>query len=144
MLKLLGEPNPERRFNDFIPEIENDYKKALITDYKFFLSEMMMLKVDRTSMANSLEVRSPFVDHRLIEYILGTTYEYFDINNTKKPMKNYLSSDFDNKFLERKKMGFVFNMEDWIYNNIGKIEYVIKNGKIIYNMNKNILNKLSI
>ena len=31
---------------------------------------MMMLKIDRTSMANSLEVRSPFVDHNLIEFII--------------------------------------------------------------------------
>ena len=45
----------------------------------------MMLKVDRTSMANSLEVRSPFVDHKLIEYMLGVNYE--DPNVIKK---NYL------------------------------------------------------
>ena len=42
---------------------ENKYKGLLVSDYKLYLSEMMMLKVDRTSMANSLEVRSPFVDH---------------------------------------------------------------------------------
>ena len=35
----------------------------MIADIRFYLSELMMLKVDRTSMANSLEVRSPFVDH---------------------------------------------------------------------------------
>ena len=29
----------------------------------------MMTKIDRASMANSLEIRSPFVDHKLIEYI---------------------------------------------------------------------------
>ena len=43
----------------------------MILDFSFYLSEMMMVKIDRTSMANSLEVRSPFVDHRLIEYILS-------------------------------------------------------------------------
>ena len=41
----------------------------MFTEYKFYLSEQMMLKVDRTSMANSLEVRSPFVDHRIVEYL---------------------------------------------------------------------------
>tara|TARA_X000000368_G_scaffold404209_1_gene379995 strand:+ start:18132 stop:19931 length:1800 start_codon:yes stop_codon:yes gene_type:complete len=144
LLKLLGENNPENRFNDFIPDVEDDYKKAIITDYKFFLSEMMLLKIDRTSMASSLEVRSPFVDHRLVEYILGSSYEYFDMKNPKKPIKDYLSKDFDIDFLERKKMGFVFNIEDWIYNNIGKIEDVINNGKTINNMNRGIIDKLSI
>ena len=57
----------------------------MLTEYKLYLSEMMMLKVDRTSMANSLEVRSPFVDHRLIEYILKSDYKYFD----KDYSKNY-------------------------------------------------------
>ena len=42
----------------------------MFTEYKFYLAEQMMLKVDRTSMASSLEVRSPFVDHRIVEYLL--------------------------------------------------------------------------
>ena len=45
-------------------------KSLLIADYKFFLSEMMMLN-GQNVMANSLEVRSPFVDHKLIEYVLS-------------------------------------------------------------------------
>ena len=55
----------------------------MLFEYKLYLSEMMMLKVDRTSMANSLEVRSPFVDHRLIEYVLSTSPTYYQSNNTK-------------------------------------------------------------
>ena len=50
----------------------------ILFDYKYYLPEMMMLKVDRASMANSLEVGSPFVDHRLIEYIINSDYE---VNN---------------------------------------------------------------
>ena len=48
----------------------------MINEYKFFLSEMMLVKIDRASMANSLEVRSPFLDHKLIEYVVST-----DLNN---------------------------------------------------------------
>ena len=93
------------------------YKNLLLVEYKFFLSEMMMLKVDRTSMANSLEVRSPFVDHRLVEYVLSSNSSYIDYKNPKAILKKYLSSDFNSSFLDRKKMGFVFEIEDWVYTN---------------------------
>ena len=48
--------NPESEIN-FIND-KSSYKSVLINEYKYYLSEQMMLKVDRASMANSLEVRS--------------------------------------------------------------------------------------
>ena len=54
-------------------------------------------------MANSLEVRSPFVDHKLVEYMLSTSQNYFNVNNPKAILKEYLSLDFDDSFLNRKK-----------------------------------------
>jgi len=54
-----------------------NYKDHMIADYKFYLSEMMMLKVDRTSMANSLEIRSPFIDHRLVEFAISSDFASF-------------------------------------------------------------------
>ena len=104
---------------------------------------MMMLKVDRTSMANSLEVRSPFVDHRLVEYILSPSPSYYDSNNSKVILKNYLATDFDSEFINRRKMGFVFNLEKWIFSNIDKIkdEFEKLNS---YNISKSTINKLSI
>ena len=72
-----------------------------LQEFQTYLSEMMMLKVDRTA-ANSLEVRSPFVDHRLIEYILSTKTSWIRLKEPKKLTKKYLSSDFDPIFLNRK------------------------------------------
>ena len=46
-----------------------------------------MLKVDRSSMANSLEVRSPFVDNSLIEYVLSTELD-FNILGRKNLLKS--------------------------------------------------------
>ena len=101
----------------YYKNLNSDYKTLLNVEYSFYLSEMMMLKVDRTSMSNSLEVRSPFVDHRLIEYVFSTEPSYLLSNNKKSLFKNYLANDFDSSFLNRRKQGFVFNLEDWVYQN---------------------------
>ena len=80
------------------------------------------MKIDRTSMANSLEIRSPFVDHRLVEYIFGHSTPYYDRNNQKKILKEYLSNDLGKDFIERKKMGFVFDIERFIDLNFPKVK----------------------
>jgi asparagine synthase (glutamine-hydrolysing) len=85
----------------------------------------MNLKVDRTSMANSLEVRSPFIDHRLIEYLLSRRTDSLEYKKPKLYVKQYLSQDFDENFLNRKKMGFVFDLENLIYENKEKITTLI-------------------
>ena len=92
-------------------------KSLIIADYRLYLSEMMLHKVDRTSMANSLEVRSPFLDHKLIEYVLGSDMSFFNLEKSKLILKNYLHPDFSDDFILRKKMGFVFDLESWIFTN---------------------------
>ena len=96
-------------------ETEDDFKSMQATDYNFYLPEVMMTKIDRASMANSLEIRSPFVDHKLIEYILSVQSKgYTATRNKKKPLKKFLSDDFDDNFLSRKKMGFAVPLDTWI------------------------------
>lgn len=101
-------------------------KSLIIADYRLYLSEMMLHKVDRTSMANSLEVRSPFLDHKLIEYVLGSDMSFFNLEKSKLILKNYLHLDFSDDFIYRKKMGFVFDLENWIYSNENLILNIIK------------------
>ena len=124
--------------NEFEP-----YKQLLIADYKFYLPDMMLYKIDRTSMANSLEVRSPFVDHKLVEYVLSSNLNYSKSEQNKSILKNYLLPDFGNEFVNRSKQGFAFDIENWIYQNIELINREIDNDTLKNLLPKNIVLKLS-
>lgn len=120
----------------------NEYKSAVINEYKYYLSDQMLFKVDRTSMANSLEVRSPFLDHQLVEYILKTNPDYVFKNNPKAPLYDYLAQDFDSDFLNRPKQGFIFNYKDWIYDNSDLVVDVINSSELSNYVEINNLNSL--
>ena len=126
--KLLEGLNIEDDFefeNAYSKYIDGNIKGYLAADYRFYLGENMLLKIDKSSMANSLEARSPFVDHRLVEYIMSTNLDFL-INNPKSILKKYLIEDFSTNFLNRKKMGFMFNIESWIFENYNHIIEQIK------------------
>ena len=144
LLNLMGVENKNSYIDSIMPNISNDYKRIMISEYKFFLSEMMMMKIDRTSMANSLEVRSPFVDHKLVEYMLSVDSSKINFNNSKQILKDYLQEDFDSDFTNRKKMGFVFDVQRWVYNNRELISETINNSKYIKEHNKNLIFTLSL
>jgi len=136
-LKLLGVESKFNFIENYLDNCDDELKNLIIADIHFYLSEMMMLKVDRTSMANSLEVRSPFVDHRLIQYILEHKFTVENLKNPKQLLKDFLSVDFKDEFLNRKKMGFVFDLESWIYKNQKFVKSIINNSKHLKEVNLN-------
>ena len=143
LLKLLGIDTKSQVNNLPFKKKLNNYKSLLFIDYQFYLPEMMLFKIDRTAMANSLEIRSPFVDHKLIEYIFSHDNKYFINGISKEPLKRMLKSDFNDEFLNRKKQGFVFDIENWVFMNLDYIEEIFSNGVVVNKYNKNILKKLS-
>lgn len=93
--------------------------KTLNVDTRSYLPEDLLVKVDITSMMNSLEVRSPFLDHLLIEFVTklpvnlklsGLTSKYI----LKQGMKDLLPKE--NIF--RKKMGFGVPLVYWLKNEL--------------------------
>ena len=142
-LDLLGIKNNSVESKIEIPKNENFYKSLLQAEYKFYLPEMMMYKIDRTSMANSLEIRSPFVDHLLIEYVLSHDTDYYDSRSSKKLLKDYLYGDLGTDFIQRPKKGFVFDIENWIYKNNDMIKQNLFNGAVSKMLNIKKLNLLS-
>jgi len=77
-------------------------------DIKCFMGELVLAKIDRASMANSLEVRVPFLDHRLFEKIFSLKVsQYHRIEQTKSLLYEQLKKIFPQEILVRKKQGFV-------------------------------------
>jgi asparagine synthase (glutamine-hydrolysing) len=91
-------------------------QSATRTDFKNFLAEDILVKVDRSSMLNSLEIRAPFLDHRLIEYAFANIPSSLKSSRTdkkiliKKLAKKVLPNNFD---FQRKK-GFTIPLSSWL------------------------------
>ncbi len=84
-------------------------------DLKLYLQEAILVKVDRASMACSLEVRAPFLDHGFVEFVMGLpsslklrglTSKYI----LKKAMESFLPHDV----IHRKKKGFGVPIAKWV------------------------------
>lgn len=78
------------------------------------LVDDMLVKVDRMSMAHALEVRAPFLDHRLIEYMRRIPVATrIPGTRTKYLLKKALEPYFPKEFLWRPKQGFVVPLKQW-------------------------------
>jgi len=130
--------------NLYVNKSKNDFKNLYLSEYVYYLSEFMHLKVDRTSMAASVEARSPFVDSDLVEYMLSLNSTHIEFKNPKKIFKDILIQDFSTEFLDRPKMGFVFNLENWVFKNSKFIINEITNGEISKIINLKNVKKLTL
>ncbi len=124
--RLLLHPDVRRRLQgyDTLDLFRTYYDKAGTTDplsriqyvdVKTYLPDDILAKVDRASMANSLEVRSPLLDHRFMELtarmpsslkLKGSIGKYI----FKKSLENVVPEDV----LYRKKMGFAVPLASWL------------------------------
>jgi asparagine synthase (glutamine-hydrolysing) len=84
-------------------------------DIKTYLCEDILTKVDRASMAVSLEVRCPILDHVFMEYAARIPSGLkLGSNGGKHIFKKALRKYFDDDFLNRKKMGFAVPILEWL------------------------------
>jgi len=86
---------------------------------RFFLSRYLaddiLVKADRASMAHSLEVRSPFLDSEVVEYVLGLPWRYkLGRFRTKRLLKAAARGLVPDEILSRPKKGFGIPVAAWI------------------------------
>jgi asparagine synthase (glutamine-hydrolysing) len=88
--------------------------RAQYADLKIWLPGDILTKVDRTSMAVSLEAREPLLDHRLVEFGARLPVSMRLRGGTGKwLMKKALRGTLPDEILYRKKMGFVSPIGSW-------------------------------
>ena len=101
--------------------------KMQYIDFNFWLIGDILLKADKMSMANSLEVRVPFLDRVLISNVIGIPTKYKIVGNeTKYAFRQVCKETLDPKWAEKKKLGFPVPIREWIkeediYNHIYKM-----------------------
>jgi asparagine synthase (glutamine-hydrolysing) len=83
-------------------------------DQMLYLPDDILVKVDRTSMAVSLEVRAPLLDYRLAEFLATVPAKVRYRNGVKKYLlKKALAAELPSAILHREKMGFGVPLKHW-------------------------------
>jgi asparagine synthase (glutamine-hydrolysing) len=95
---------------------KNDLLRSLqIADSLSYLPDDILTKVDRASMAMGLEVRGPFLDHRLIEFAQKLPIEAkIHGGKTKYLLRKILHKYVPPELIERPKMGFGIPLAQWL------------------------------
>lgn len=88
--------------------------RYILLDHHYYLPDDILVKVDRMSMAHSLEVRPPFLDHRLVEFAASLP-ENFKIRGStlKFLLKSLMKGKLPDSVLYRQKAGFDVPAHDW-------------------------------
>lgn len=91
--------------------LQNDlYKTSINFYFKEWLPNDLLMKVDKTSMAHGLEVRTPFLDKDLIEYMFNIKREY---KLNKKLFREVIKNKIPEQIIKRKKQGFSLPISTW-------------------------------
>ena len=104
-----------RYYDDFKNLSNNIFQKAADLNIKLWLENDSNVKVDRASMAYSMEIRSPFLDYRIIEMARNLPVKYRFSNGVKKKiLKDILSEYIPKELYNQPKRGFAVPLGEWI------------------------------
>ncbi len=114
---------------------EDPINAVLSMDLGCSLPADMLVKVDRMSMANSLEVRSPFLDKDLVEYAFSIPGQMkVGYLKGKKILRNSFSNRLPNWYLSLPKKGFEIPISNWLKSDLRHLVDEATNSKNIESM----------
>ena len=106
----------ERIREERIPESADLLQRATRMDFGNYLAEQILVKVDRASMLNSLEVRAPLLDFRLIEFAFGKVPSRLKATagSRKILLKKLAARVLPREFDQQRKQGFSIPLASWL------------------------------
>jgi asparagine synthase (glutamine-hydrolysing) len=116
--KALLVPELPKALRSILSELSNtgdNLAAYLWFDQKYFLPDDILNKVDRMSMAHAVEVRPPFLDHRIVEFAASLP-GYLKISGLRQKvlLKELMKRKLPTSILRRKKIGFDIPAHDWL------------------------------
>lgn len=107
---------------DDLYEIGDSREHSLLTDFQCYLPDDILVKVDRSTMAASLEGREPFLDHRILEYVAQLPYDFKRKNGEGKSiLKEIVHQYVPKKMLDRPKSGFSIPLNEWFSGDLNEL-----------------------
>lgn len=102
-------------FDMDVSEIDDKLSQMLLLDYKTYMTDNILTKVDRATMSVGLEGREPFLDAKIIEFAaqLPNQMKYRD-GNKKWVLKEICHKYLPKEIMERPKMGFSPPLTEWL------------------------------
>lgn len=97
---------------------------AMAIDYKTYLQNDILTKVDRCTMSVSLEGREPFLDHRIIEFVAQLPFDFkYKDGVGKRILKDIVHEYIPKEMMDRPKTGFNLPINKWLR---GDLKYLIE------------------
>ena len=114
-----------QKCNNRMDEIFSDYfskvadtsalNRMLYVDAKIWLPEDLLLKADKMTMATAVELRVPFLDHKLVEYIAGLPDDMkVREHQGKWILRKAMADELPRSILHRRKKGFPIPADSWL------------------------------
>jgi len=143
---LIKNPQDIKTFFDSEKEINivnDDINKMLAIDYKTYMVDDVLTKVDRASMSVSLEGREPLLDYRIIEFAAQLPSKYkLNNKNTKDILKEIVHMYIPQEIMNRPKMGFGVPLHEWFKDELKEyIEHYLNDNRL---KRENIFNLIEI
>jgi asparagine synthase (glutamine-hydrolysing) len=103
-------------FKERIPDNPDILQRATRMDFSDYLAEDILVKVDRASMLNSLEMRAPFLDYRIVEFAFRKVPSYLKVNAGDKKilLKKLTTLVLPKEFDRQRKQGFSIPLSEWL------------------------------
>lgn len=110
--ELVAEPIYRER----VPRQSDLLQRATRMDFTDYLAEDILVKVDRASMLNSLEVRAPILDYRMIEFAFGKVPSYLKATARERKIlpKRLAARILPPQFDHKRKQGFSIPLAHWL------------------------------
>lgn len=136
------------RYKKILESMSNEkpsLDKLFYMDSQIILPDIFFEKVDRSTMANGIEIRVPFLDNDIFEYVSGIkAADKIKLFNSKLLLRKTFENKFNTQIFKSKKRGFGVPYKSWLKNELKDrfVDSVLSSSKMSYFFNVSKIEKL--